>query len=62
MQHVCLAKSLTDASAFLVNDVVDPLQRSLTSLQLSDVLLGGPPSGSSSTFPPPNGAFLCGLL
>ncbi len=32
---------------------MDPLQRSLTSLELTDILLGAPPPGSSSTFYPP---------
>eukprot|EP00884_Botryococcus_braunii_P015793 jgi/Botrbrau1/2898/Bobra.0036s0039.2 len=53
-QYVSLAKSLTDASTYLVNDVADPLQRSLTSLHLADALLGGPLS-ASPTFPPPYG-------
>lgn len=38
-----------------MNDVADPLQRSLTSMELTDVLLGGPPAGASMTFPPPSG-------
>lgn len=62
MQYVSLAKSLTDAATYLVNDVADPLQRSLTSLHLADVLLGGPPTASSSTFPPPSGDALCPCL
>ena len=33
----------------------DPLQRSLSTLELPDVLIGGPPAHASTTFPPPSG-------
>lgn len=52
-QHAFLAKSAEDPNTYLVNDTADPLQRSLTSLELTDVLLGAPPPGSASTFVPP---------
>jgi hypothetical protein len=49
---VFLVKSQSDRDTYLVNDTADPLQRSLTSLELTDVLLGAPPPGASSTFAP----------
>lgn len=52
-QHAFLAKSSHDPNTYLVNDTADPLQRSLTSLELTDILLGAPPPGASSTFVPP---------
>ena len=55
LQHVPLAKSSDDANTYLVNDTADPLQRSLTSLELTDVLMGAPPPGASTTWPPPTG-------
>ena len=53
-QHTCLVKSSVDPNTYLVNDIADPLQRSLTSLELSDILLGAPAPGSCFT-PPPEG-------
>ncbi|MEW5299530.1 MAG: hypothetical protein WDW36_002538 [Sanguina aurantia] len=50
-QHAVLIKSATDASTYLINDTSDPLQRSLSTLQLSDVIMGAPPTGASSTYP-----------
>lgn len=55
-QHTHLAKCVEDANTYLVNDISDPLQRSLTSLQLTDVLLGAPPPGACSTYAPPGSA------
>jgi hypothetical protein len=55
-QHVLLARSAGEPETYLVNDTADPLQRSLTSLELSDVLIGAPPPGASATFAPPAGA------
>lgn len=55
MQHAFLVKSADDPNTYLVNDTADPLRRSLASLELSDVLLGGPPPGASSTFAPASG-------
>lgn len=46
-QYAHLVKSCEDANTYLVNDIADPLQRSLTSLDLSDILLGAPAPGSS---------------
>lgn len=54
-QHAFLVKSADDPNTYLVNDTADPLRRSLASLELSDVLLGGPPPGASSTFAPASG-------
>lgn len=51
-EHALLFKSASDRNTYLVNDVADPLQRSLNCLDLTDVLLGAPPPGSSSTFHP----------
>ena len=51
-QHTRLIKCADDANTYLVNDISDPLQRSLTSLHLTDVLLGAPPPGASSTYAP----------
>ncbi len=42
-QHVPLVASSTARHTWLINDVADPLQRSLTALDIGDVLLGGPP-------------------
>ena len=53
MQHAHLVKSRDDPNTFLVNDTTDPLQRTLTSLELSDVLQGAPPPGACSTWAPP---------
>ncbi|MEW5312825.1 MAG: hypothetical protein WDW38_004430 [Sanguina aurantia] len=50
-QHAVLIKSATDPSTYLINDTSDPLQRSLSTLQLSDVIMGAPPTGASSTYP-----------
>ena len=52
VKHALLFKSATDRNTYLVNDTADPLQRSLDCLELTDVLLGAPPPGSSSTFHP----------
>ncbi|KAG2485090.1 hypothetical protein HYH03_016187 [Edaphochlamys debaryana] len=51
-QHVLLLKSASEPGAYLVNDTADPLCRSLSALQLADVLIGGPPPGASATFEP----------
>eukprot|EP00798_Chlamydomonas_sp_ICE-L_P015220 gene15220-21299_t len=48
-QHAHLMKSASDPLTYLVNDTADPLQRSLTSLELVDVLIGAPPPGASFT-------------
>ena len=58
VQHVLMVRSTDDPNVYLVNDTADPLQRSLTCLALTDVLLGAPPPGSSSTFAPASGAAL----
>ena len=55
-QHTRLIKCTDDANTYLVNDISDPLQRSLTSLHLTDVLLGAPPPGASSTYAPASSA------
>lgn len=52
LQHTCLLKSALDSHTYYVNDVQDPLARSLASLELQDVLLGAPPLHSSTTFEP----------
>ncbi|DBB08963.1 TPA: hypothetical protein ACH3X3_007597 [Trebouxia sp. C0006] len=54
-QHVYLVKGSEDPNSYLVNDTADPLQRSLTCLELTDVLMGAPPPGASSTWGPPAG-------
>ncbi|KAK9812377.1 hypothetical protein WJX73_005909 [Symbiochloris irregularis] len=55
-QYAHLSKSPDNPNKYVVNDPTsDPLHRSLTSLELSDVLLGGPPPGASSTFAPSSG-------
>eukprot|EP00193_Tetraselmis_chui_P017368 CAMPEP_0177782312 /NCGR_PEP_ID=MMETSP0491_2-20121128/18382_1 /TAXON_ID=63592 /ORGANISM="Tetraselmis chuii, Strain PLY429" /LENGTH=709 /DNA_ID=CAMNT_0019302567 /DNA_START=173 /DNA_END=2302 /DNA_ORIENTATION=+ len=54
-QHAFLMKSPEDPTTYLVNDTVDPLQRSLTSLELADVLIGAPPPGASATWGPHHG-------
>ncbi|GFR42982.1 hypothetical protein Agub_g3981 [Astrephomene gubernaculifera] len=51
-QHVFLLKSASEPQTYLVNDTADPLCRSLSALQLADVLIGGPPPGASATFEP----------
>ena len=56
VQHTRLIKCVDDANTYLVNDISDPLQRSLTSLHLTDVLLGAPPPGASSTYAPASSA------
>ncbi len=53
VQHAHLVKSRDDPNTFLMNDTTDPLQRTLTSLELSDVLQGAPPPGACSTWAPP---------
>lgn len=55
MQHIYLVKGSDDPNTYLVNDTADPLQRSLTCLELTDVLMGAPPPGASTTWPPPTG-------
>jgi len=55
LQHVYLVKGSEDPNTYLVNDTADPLQRSLTCLELTDVLMGAPPPGASSTWAPPAG-------
>lgn len=55
MQHIHLVKGSDDPNTYLVNDTADPLQRSLTCLELTDVLMGAPPPGASTTWPPPTG-------
>ncbi|GMH45319.1 hypothetical protein BSKO_13276 [Bryopsis sp. KO-2023] len=50
-----MLKSALDPNTFLINDTPDPLQRSLHSLDLEDVLMGGPPVHSSATFYPQDG-------
>lgn len=55
MQHIYLVKGADDPNTYLVNDTADPLQRSLTCLELTDVLMGAPPPGASATWPPPTG-------
>lgn len=53
-QHVSLMPSGTDPDTWLVNDTPDPLARSLSALDVADVVLGAPPlNGSAATFPPP---------
>ncbi|GLC59853.1 hypothetical protein PLESTB_001542900 [Pleodorina starrii] len=54
-QHVFLLKSADEPHTYLVNDTADPLSRSLSALQLADVLIGGPPPGASATFEPGEG-------
>eukprot|EP00887_Chlorella_sp_A99_P005546 scaffold1.g5546.t1 len=56
-QHAHLVRS-TDPQTYLLNDTADPLQRSLHSLELTDVLLGGPAHGASAMFAPPTGEHL----
>ena len=46
--HVTLMRSWDDKNVFLVNDISDPLQRSLMSLELSDVLSKGRPPASGA--------------
>ena len=59
LQHTRLIKCADDANTYLVNDISDPLQRSLTSLHLTDVLLGAPPPGASSTYAPASSERTC---
>ena len=42
LQHAVLSKSNDDPSTYLINDVEDPLQRSLATLDLSDALMLDP--------------------
>lgn len=49
--HTPLLRSADDANTYLVNDTADPLQRSLCSLELADVLSGGPSGAAGSAFP-----------
>ncbi|KAF8407144.1 hypothetical protein HHK36_006270 [Tetracentron sinense] len=54
-QHVFLVRSADDANAFLVNDIQDPLQRTLFSLELSRaVSVSNVPSASVSVSPAPS--------
>ena len=39
LQSVILTKSLDDPSTYLINDIEDPLQRSLATLDLPDVFM-----------------------
>ena len=39
VQSVILTKSLDDPSTYLINDTEDPLQRSLATLDLPDVMM-----------------------
>eukprot|EP00268_Persea_americana_P036537 TRINITY_DN3603_c0_g1_i1.p1 TRINITY_DN3603_c0_g1~~TRINITY_DN3603_c0_g1_i1.p1 ORF type:complete len:627 (-),score=103.60 TRINITY_DN3603_c0_g1_i1:790-2670(-) len=52
-QHVFLGRSADDSNVFLVNDLQDPLQRSLSSLELPRVVsvANGTPSISASSVP-----------
>ncbi|KAL3149387.1 hypothetical protein ABBQ32_002188 [Trebouxia sp. C0010 RCD-2024] len=59
-QHIYLVKGADDPNTYLVNDTADPLQRSLTCLELTDVLMGAPPPGASATWPPPTGGVWVG--
>jgi len=51
-QHAVLMKTTEDPNTYLVNDLGDPLQRSLTSLELADVLLGNPRPGAPVAWGP----------
>ena len=51
VQHANLVKSAGEADTYLVNDLADPLQRSLHSLDLLDV--PAPPSLSAAAVPTP---------
>lgn len=51
-EHGPLVRSADDPNTYLINDTTDPLQRSLFSLELTDVLVGRPPAGASSTYSP----------
>ena len=42
LQHAVLSKSNDDPSTYLINDIEDPLQRSLATLDLSDALMLDP--------------------
>ena len=61
LQHIYLVKGSDDPNTYLVNDTADPLQRSLTCLELTDVLMGAPPPGASATWAPPTGQLSCTL-
>jgi hypothetical protein len=50
-QHANLVRSADDPFVFLVNDLQDPLQRSLTSLQLADVLPPGRAAAGAPSWP-----------
>jgi len=53
-QHTSLIRSTEQPGTLLVNDVADPLPRTLTPLTCEDILLGGPPGGlAAATFAPP---------
>lgn len=49
-QHVFLAKSAEDANVLLVNDTLDPLQRTLSSLELPRAIAVADQLSSSSSF------------
>lgn len=59
MQHVHLSKSSEDPNTYLVNDMADPLQRSLNCLELTDYL---PSQPGGATWPLPAGRLLLLLL
>lgn len=54
-QHVSLVPCARQPNTYLVNDTADPLRRSLTSLDLSDILLGAPQPGASLAAEPEEG-------
>lgn len=58
LQHIHLSRSSEDPNTYLVNDMADPLQRSLNCLELTDYLPTH--SGAGPTWAPPAG--LCNLL
>lgn len=54
VQHVRLLPCADTPGGWVVNEVCDPLTRSLTALDIGDVLLGGPPRGCAGlTWAPP---------
>ena len=59
LQHVHLSKSSEDHNIYLVNDMADPLQRSLNCLELTDYL---PSQPGGATWNPPAGTLLMLLL
>lgn len=67
MQHANLVKSAGEADTYLVNDLADPLQRSLHSLDLLDVPTPAPRPAAAPPVPrspPPTSASCkstCGL-